>query len=68
MEYRLVLASAISIAFLVGCNSKPKNEPMPQPPQIIQDQKQALDNAKGVSEAIGKQADEQKKQVEEATK
>lgn len=68
MSNRLILAMAITIAFLAGCNSKPKNEPLPQPPQIILDQKQALDNAKGVGDTLSKQADEQKKQVEEATK
>jgi len=54
---------------LSGCNNKPKVEPqLPPPPQIVQDAKQVLDSAKGVSETLEKQADDQRKRIEEATK
>jgi len=54
---------------LSGCNNKPKVEPkLPPPPQIVQDAKQVLDNAKGVSETLEKQADDQRKRFEDATK
>ena len=66
MKFSLMLS--ITLAVLGGCNSKPKNEPLPQPPQIINDQKQVLDNTKGVSDTIGKQAEEQRKQIDETAK
>jgi len=64
MKYAYLLALTLSV--LAGCNNKPKTEPLP--PQIIQEERQALDKAKGVGETIGKQAEEQRKQAEEATK
>lgn len=68
MKYSPMLAAAL--ALLAGCSDKPKNEPKTAPPplQIIQEQKQAVDQAKGVGDAIGKQAEEQKKQIDEAAK
>ena len=65
---KLDLILLITLTVIAGCDSKPKMAPLSQPPQIIQDQKQALDNAKGVSDVIEKQAEEQRKKVEEATK
>lgn len=64
MKYAYFLT--ITLALLVGCDSKPKNEP--QPPQIIKEGRQALDKAMGVGDTIGKQAEEQRKQAEEAAK
>jgi len=64
---RILVIVAIASALLAGCG-KAKNEPLPAPPQIIQDQKQALDNAKAVGDTLGKQVEEQKKQIEESTK
>lgn len=64
MKYSLMLAAALAV--LAGCSDKPKNEPKPL--QIIQEQKQAVDQAKGVGDALGKQAEEQKKQLDEAAK
>lgn len=40
----------------------------PAPPQIIQDAKKVMDDAKGVGDTLGKQEDDQKKRIEEATK
>lgn len=57
---------AITLAVLCGCDNKPKNEP--QPPQIFKEELKALDKAKGVEDAIGKQAEEQRKQIEETTR
>lgn len=64
MKYSLMLALALAV--LAGCNDKPKNQA--QPLQIIQEQKQALDQAKGVGDTLDKQAEEQKKQIDEAAK
>lgn len=56
-------------AMLGGCNNKPKTEPPPPPlPQMVQDQKQVLDSAKGMGDALDKQAEEQRKRIEDATK
>jgi len=55
----------IALAVLAGCN-KPRNEP--QPPQIIKEQRQALDQAKGVGDTLDRQAEEQRKLAEEAAK
>lgn len=66
MKYAWMLS--IAVAVLAGCNNKPQSEAKPQPPQFIQEQKQALDKAKGVGDTLDKQAEEQKKQVEDATK
>ncbi|MFA7279249.1 MAG: hypothetical protein WC100_04065 [Sterolibacterium sp.] len=56
------------LTMLVGCDSKPKVAPLSQPPQIIQDQKQALDDTKSVGDSLEKQAAEQRKKLEEETK
>ena len=63
-KYELILA--ITLVALSGCDNKLKNEP--QPPQIFKEELRALDKAKGLGDAIGKQAEEQRKQTEEATK
>ncbi len=57
-----------TLCVVAGCDSKPKVAPLSQPPQIIQDQKQALDNAKGAGDSLEKQAEEQRKKIEEATR
>jgi hypothetical protein len=63
------MALVLAAAWLCGCNNKPKTEPPPPPPpQIIQDAKKVMYDAKGVGDTLGKQADEQKKQIDEATK
>lgn len=54
-------------AMLGGCNNKPKTEPPPLP-RMIQDRKQVLDSAKGMGDALDKQAEEQRKRIEDATK
>lgn len=64
MKYELMLA--ITLAALAGCNNKSKNEP--QPPQMIKEERQALDKVKGMGDTLGQQAEEQRKQVEEAVK
>lgn len=64
MKCSLLLAATLAV--LAGCNDKPKTES--QPLQIIQEQKQALDQAKGVGDALVKQAEEQKKQIDEAAR
>ncbi|MEK7738350.1 MAG: hypothetical protein AAB319_11435 [Pseudomonadota bacterium] len=64
MKYLLMLVAVLAV--LAGCNNKPKNQA--QPLQIIQEQKQALDQAKGVGDTLAKQAEEQKKQIDEAAK
>lgn len=66
MKFKLMLM--IALTALVGCNGKPKTETLPPPPQMIKEQAQALDAAKGVNDTLGKQAEEQAKRVEEATK
>lgn len=59
----------LAAALVGGCDNKPKTEAPPPPlPQIIQDQKQALDSAKGMGDSLDKQAAEQRKRIEEATK
>lgn len=70
MRYPPVLMVVITLAALVGaCDKKAKNEPPPPPlPQMIQDQKQLLDSTKGMGDTLDKQAEEQRKRVEEATK
>lgn len=65
---KLELILLITLTVIVGCDSKPKVAPLVQPLQIIQDQKQALDNAKGVGDMVEKQVEEQRKKVEEAAK
>ncbi|MCX7168850.1 MAG: hypothetical protein NTY41_00785 [Proteobacteria bacterium] len=65
---KLELILLITVTVIAGCDSKPKAAALPQSPQIIQDQRQALDNAKGVGDVSEKQAEEQRKKVEEATK
>jgi len=64
MKYRPLLA--IPLAMLAGCNKQP--QPQTQPPQFIQEQRQALDKAKGVGDLLDKQAEEQRKRAEEAAK
>lgn len=64
MRYELMLA--IMLAGLAGCNDKPKNQA--QPPQMIKEQRQALDQAKDVGDTLAQQAEAQRKQLEEATK
>lgn len=59
----------LAIVVLSGCNSKPKTEPPPPPPpQMIQDQKQLLDTAKAMGDTLDRQAEDQKKRIEDATK
>ena len=69
MKYAWTLL--IALTALAGCDNKPQSKPAEvQPPQFIQQQQQqqALDKAKGVGDTLEKQAEEQKKQVDDATK
>lgn len=69
MKSGLTLAVTVTFAVLAGCNNKPKSEPQtPPPPPLIKEQKQVLDSAKGIDDTLGKQAEDQRKQIEEATK
>lgn len=69
MKFQWLRLLILAAALLGGCNNKPKTEPPPPPlPQMIQDQKQALDSAKGMADTLDKQAAEQRKRIEEATK
>lgn len=68
MKYGLLLM-VIMFGIVSGCDNKPKNQPPPpQAPQMIKEEKKVLDSAKGVDDTISKQAEEQRKQIEEATK
>ncbi|MCX7176216.1 MAG: hypothetical protein NT159_20285 [Proteobacteria bacterium] len=69
MKSRRVPMIVLGAVMLCGCNNKPKTEPPPPPlPQMIQDRKQVLDSAKAMGDTLDKQAEEQRKRIEEATK
>ena len=49
-----------------GCDNRPKTEP--QPATIFKQEREALDKAKGVQQTIDRQAEEQRKKMDEAEK
>lgn len=51
---------------LTACDSGPKAQS--KPPQIFKEERQALDKAKGVQDTVDKQAEEQRKKIDEASK
>jgi hypothetical protein len=59
----LLACMALAVA---ACDSRPKTES--KPAQIFQEQRQALDKAKGVQDTVDKQAAEQRKKIDEASK
>lgn len=67
MKFSLTWTLVLTYSLLGGCNNKPRTEPPPLP-QMIKDQKQVLDSAKGMGDTLDKQAEEQRKRIEEATK
>ena len=52
--------------FLTACDSGPKAQS--KPPQIFKEERQALDKAKGVQDTVDKQAEEQRKKIDEVSK
>lgn len=61
-----VLVVIMTIALLSGCDNRPKTEP--QPATIFKEEREALDKAKGVQQTIDRQAEEQRKKMDEAEK
>lgn len=69
MKRSLAWIMVVTFAMLSGCNNRPKTAPPPpQLPPMIQDQKQVLDSAKGMSDSLDKQAEAQRERIDEATK
>jgi hypothetical protein len=60
------LLLACSVFALSACDTGPKAEP--KAPQIFKEERQALDRAKGVQDTIDKQAEEQRRKIEDASK
>lgn len=63
---RMFLVLFAATAFLVGCESKPKNEPPPA--KLFKEDREALEKAKGVQQTVDQQSEEAKKKIEEQTK
>jgi hypothetical protein len=51
---------ALAIAGVAGCDAKPQDPP----PDLVKSQRQAMDRAKGVEEALQKSADERRQQAD----
>lgn len=66
MKIITVLIVTIAAALLGGCDNRPKTDP--QPATIFKDERQALDKARGVQQTIDRQAEEQRKKMDEAEK
>ena len=49
-----------------ACDSGPKAQS--KPAQIFKEERQALDKAKGVQDTVDKQAEEQRRKIDEASK
>lgn len=60
-----VLAGCIVLS-LTACDSGPKAQS--KPPQIFKEERQALDKAKGVQDTVDKQAEEERKKIDDASK
>ena len=57
----------LATVFLLGaCNDKAKNEPPPV--KIFQEERQALDKAKGVQQTLDQQEQKDRKQIEDQSK
>jgi len=51
----------VVLAFVSGCDGKPK-----EPPDILKTQRQAMEKAKGVEQILQRSADERRGQTDEA--
>lgn len=58
----LIMAAVL----LSGCDGRPETEP--QPAALFKEERETLDKAKGVQQTIDRQAEEQRKKIEEAEK
>ena len=65
MKITPVLIVTIAAALLGSCDNRPKTEP--QPATLFKEERQALDKAKGVQQTLDRQAEEQRKKIDEAT-
>lgn len=66
MKITPVLIVIMAAILLSGCDHRPKTEP--QPATIFKQEREALDKAKGVQQTIDRQAEEQRKKMDEAEK
>ena len=51
----------VVLAFVSGCDGKPK-----EPPDLLKTQRQAMEKAKGVEQILQRSADERRGQTDEA--
>ena len=65
MKTTLVLVVTMAATLLSSCDNRPKTEP--QTATLFKEERQALDKAKGVQQTIDRQAQEQRKKIDEAT-
>ncbi|MEO6697222.1 MAG: hypothetical protein ABIN45_04380 [Gammaproteobacteria bacterium] len=66
MKVATVLIVILAAILFSGCDNRPKTEP--EPATIFKEERQALDKAKGVQQTIDRQAEEQRKKIDEAEK
>lgn len=66
MKIITILIVIMAATLSSGCDNRPKTEP--QPATIFKEERQALDKAKGVQLTIDRQAEEQRKKMDEAEK
>ncbi len=66
MKTTALLIAMTVAALLGGCDNRPKTEP--QPAALFKEERQALDKAKGVQQTLDRQAEEQRKKIDEAEK
>jgi len=66
MKMLTVFVVMVAAVLLSGCDNRPKTEPPPA--TIFKEERQALEKAKGVQQTIDRQAEEQRKKMDEAEK
>lgn len=66
MKIITTLIVIMAATLLSGCDNRPETEP--QPATIFMEEREALDKAKGVQQTIDRQAEEQRKKMDETEK